>query len=97
MSEPDSKKQHRNWLPVALLTGFVVYLASFGPACWLLPVNHQLATPCNIVYAPVVWVGLHGPEPVRNSVLRFANLGVHQGQVFLWGNQLLYRRFPVFL
>lgn len=97
MSELDSKKQHRIWMPIALLAGFVVYLASFGPACWLLAVNHDLAAPYRFAYAPAIWLGSYGPEPVRNSILHYANLGLRQGQVHLWNNQLWYQRLPVFL
>lgn len=84
-------------MPLALLAGFVVYLASFGPACWLLAVNDNLVTPYRFAYAPAIWIGSHGPEPVRNSIVRYANLGLRQGQVFLWDNQLSYLRLPVFL
>lgn len=96
MSEPDSKKRRSNWMPLALLVGLVAYFASFGPACWLLAVNHSLVTPYRFAYAPAIWVGSYGPDPVRNSIVRYANLGLRQGHVFLWDNQLSYQRFLAF-
>ena len=71
------------WI-VAVLVGVpVLYVLSFGPACWLalngrLPPRGYGMSPAQMrFYDPVFWIMHSGPEPVRGALAWYNELWVH--------------------
>ena len=77
-------RSRRFWGVVLLLP--VLYVASFGPACWLISyVGVGIARPnppiravdwISMAYVPVGQMALHGPDFVAQSLAWYATLGV---------------------
>jgi len=79
------RKQRPQWpLLAATLIGLpVLYVASFGPACWIVryayehghlgdmgfPIRAYLA-----VYAPLIWLKDYGPVPLAETLRWYAGL-----------------------
>ena len=61
------------WI-VALLVGLpVLYVASFGPACWLADrYSDRCLHPVAYVYRPFVAIANSSPEPIRIRVARYS-------------------------
>src|SRR5262249_14434636 len=61
-----------SWIVALLIALPVMYVASFGPACWLCEnrtLNQQSAW---IAFRPLTWLCAHGPKPVRASLRQYA-------------------------
>jgi hypothetical protein len=59
---------------IALVAPPLLYLASFGPACWISSHTGQGADFVSIVYQPVFSVWWNGPKPCDRFVARYATL-----------------------
>ena len=70
----------REWwakrLAAVLLVSPVLYVVSFGPACWLLRGNRENAPR---LYWPVGWVLMYGHPAFRPPILWYAMLGISDG------------------
>jgi hypothetical protein len=68
----DRKRPVWPWI-VALLIGLpVLYVASFGPACWLSSQSGCGANIVSIVFQPVFSVWWNGPKPFDRFVAKYA-------------------------
>jgi len=64
------------WIAAMLVGLPVLYVASFGPACWMLSNDLVSYDHVNRVYRPLVQLAVHGPEGVQKpirSYVRFWN------------------------
>ena len=70
----DRKRPVWPWI-VAVLTGLpVIYVASFGPAVWVMDSVGSGNITVSVVYRPMLALIRHGPPPLSNAILRYANL-----------------------
>lgn len=56
----------------------VLYVASFGPACWITSSINFGEPMIPIVYRPVIWA-MRGPKPIREAVFRYSLLSAADG------------------
>jgi hypothetical protein len=82
----DRKKPPWPW--IAVLVGLpVLYVASFGPACWLTarPLLSEVRTPhpAMSAYIPIGYIGNHAPLAVRTVVFKYAWLCVARDEYIL--------------
>jgi hypothetical protein len=62
------------WI-VALLIGLpVVYVASFGPACWLCERGILGQRNAWVAYRPIGWTWSNGPRAVRRAIAGYCGL-----------------------
>ncbi len=72
MSE-DRKRRIWPWV-LALLIGLpVVYVASFGPACWLLPVNSGTCRAVSHIYRPMIVSMIYGPHWIGRGLWLYSD------------------------
>ena len=63
------------WI-VAVLIGLpVLYVASFGPACWVTSWTRQGYEAVPVVYRPIVWIWNHSPPAVGIALDWYARVG----------------------
>jgi hypothetical protein len=76
MSENRRRPTGIFWVTVVLCGLSIVYVASFGPWCWLMvqqaEIGHE-ATP-TLFYRPILWVWYHCPVPIGDFVGWYASL-----------------------
>jgi hypothetical protein len=64
MSE-EQRESVWQWI-VAMLIGLpLLYVASFGPACWICWRRQWESPTLSVAYAPIIWLMQNGPDPVR--------------------------------
>jgi len=82
------------WIVVLLVGLPVLYIASFGPACWWLSkckipdphldydepldIPHDLAPHAPHVYWPMGWLAAFGPRPISRLLFWYATAGGQQ-------------------
>ena len=74
----DRKKPLWPWIAALLIGLPVLYVLSFGPACWT---KARSSGPSSvprlaIVYVPVGWVGTHSPDWLRRTICWYAHVGM---------------------
>lgn len=67
------------WLVVAVLLLPVLYVGAFGPMVWLyghgfLRDDGAALIAVRFAYAPLLWIGETGPQPVRDAFNWYAEL-----------------------
>jgi hypothetical protein len=62
------------WAVVALIAPPVLYVASFGPACWLTDYSGMGKEIVPMIYKPAIWCSVNGPGPVSAVVNWWAHL-----------------------
>jgi len=68
----DDRKPLWPWI-VALLIGLpVLYVALFGPACWLCENRGLDQRSAWIAFRSCTWLCVHGPKPLRTSLRWYA-------------------------
>jgi hypothetical protein len=60
------------WAVVALIAPPVLYVASFGPACWISSHTGRGADVVSIVFQPVFSVWWKGPKPFDRLIATYA-------------------------
>src|SRR5262245_45893888 len=65
-------RSRRFWI-IAVISS-ILYVASFGPACWITSRVDVGARAVEIVYQPIMQVGFRGPSFVREIVLGYGEL-----------------------
>jgi hypothetical protein len=97
------------WI-AALLVGLpVLYVASFGPACWWFsrsenryPVLSGALRPLPFaprIYFPIGWMNAHGPKFIAKPIEWYATLGTpYVGVRKEWGQEIgvVLQREPIF-
>lgn len=78
------KKPLWPWI-ITLLIGLpVLYVALFGPACWLATSWAPLRGPVNSIYSPAAWASFKTPNAVGKAIIWYANVG---GDVNFYGTE----------
>jgi len=81
MAMPDHKHPTAAfWITVAL-TAVLVYVASFGPACWIVSHAGLSEKLVNGPYWPILWIDCNGPRWLRMKIMAYADLTSAKG----WG------------
>ena len=71
----DHKKPFWPWI-VALLIGLpVLYVASFGPACWITSRANRCASVIGTVYKPMTWAMSSDDETLWRLITWYAEIG----------------------
>jgi hypothetical protein len=52
----------------------LLYVASFGPACWLADKELLPFDPVESAFIPIVQLAMDGPEPFRPAILWYASI-----------------------
>src|SRR5437899_2612492 len=71
------RRSRRFWLVMAILLP-LLYVGSFGPACWFFSRSSEPGgTPVEMscIYWPILWAWYSVPESVGDSIEWFANAG----------------------
>lgn len=74
------RERWANWTAATLFGLPVLYVASFGPACWFATksdgpmVNGEAPRKVSSFYKPLGWTMIKGPKPIANVVKRYATL-----------------------
>ena len=68
----ERKKSGWPWIVGLLIVLPVLYVASFGPACWLGQRDVVSVVFVNAVYGPIVWSMRQGPTPVRRFLRSYS-------------------------
>ncbi len=75
----DHKKPLWPWI-VALMIGLpILYVASFGPACWISSRAPVVVPFVHFSYRPVMWTWCVSPKGVRRLIHEYASLGKARG------------------
>ena len=62
----------------ALLIGLpLLYVASFGPACWISDRMQPEGNIVSLVYRPVLWLWINGPDWIQTGIANYASIGSH--------------------
>ena len=59
-------------LVVAVIGAPVLYLASFGPACWISSRIEPSGETVSLIYRPVAWIIWNGPDWITNPIGAYA-------------------------
>jgi hypothetical protein len=71
----DRQKPTWPWIVAVLIALPVLYIASFGPVCWVAASYRMNGDSLSSVYAPVFWTLNHGPSWLRNAADRYVHVG----------------------
>jgi hypothetical protein len=58
------------WITVTLIS-LVLYVASFGPACWLCHLGYIPVHVVSVTHWPIVWAAWHGPRQLRLLIYKY--------------------------
>jgi hypothetical protein len=79
------RKKTGVWLWIApLLIGLpILYVASFGPACWAVSRIDQFDRELPIIYQPIGWLcfGYDAPPLLEECMAKYARLGMESSEV----------------
>ncbi len=94
----DDRRPLWPWI-MALLIGLpVVYVASFGPACWLTASGHVEKSTLQQLYRPIFYrAGIgHSPIRVRHAIQWWGSLGIPSGKSvgLVWHEPWPFSTFP---
>jgi hypothetical protein len=68
-----SRRSRRFWFAaVAMLPA--LYIASFGPACYLTSRSAISTKSVWMVFRPLIWLGVHGPDTLSRGIIAYAEL-----------------------
>jgi len=73
MSE-ERKRPVWPWVAFLLIGLPVLYVASFGPACWAMDCTRQGHRVVAAVYRPLLWLAVSGPSALSIAIFRYARL-----------------------
>jgi len=77
----ERNKSHSFWITALLVGVPVLYVTSFGPACWITS-RFDVRKPLGFVFRPVMLMWWHGQPPRQDDALdRYSRLAAAPG----WG------------
>jgi hypothetical protein len=62
------------WTTVVVILLPLLYVLSFGPACWITSRTERGGALMPVIYRPITW-RLSGPQPVRDAIHWYASIG----------------------
>jgi hypothetical protein len=65
----------RLWIPPVVISLAILYLVSFGPACWLNQRTGIGGPAIAIAYMPIGWLYAHSNESTHNLIRALASFG----------------------
>jgi len=68
---PRPKRLLWPWIAALLIGLPVLYVASFGPACWLAKSDRLPVRPTAWLYKPLIAATFYGPRPVRRTLRKY--------------------------
>ena len=74
MNNARTKSSFGAWTLVAILVA-LLYLISFGPACWISERTGWDGSIVSTIYQPVLQVAMHGPEIIHSGILLYSKVG----------------------
>lgn len=74
------------WIVATVVAVLVLYVASFGPACWIMTQREAGRHLVAAVYRPVFLAVGHGPIPVSRALYWYANVGIPDDRVIVVPN-----------
>jgi len=97
---PARSRLHWPLLTAALIGLPVLYIASFGPACWIS--SHTLdqgdrawAQALNWIYQPILSLAWSGPSVVQDPIRWYARVGSsHQWEIYHYSGRARWERLP---
>jgi hypothetical protein len=69
------RRSRRFWIATGELLLPVLYIASFGPACWLIDRNIISEQPTRAIYRPIIELVARCDKPIRTAVADHLSLG----------------------
>jgi hypothetical protein len=73
------RKRWAKWTVVGLMAILpVLYVASFGPACWITSWANGGADVVNTVYEPIIWLLENGPDSWAAAVDSYSRVGASE-------------------
>ena len=67
------------WTLAAVVGLPVLYVASFGPWCWITSRLQPSGKVVAAIYSPIIRAGYHGPAIVRESIRWWGSIGMPDG------------------
>ncbi len=68
MSEGRKKPGVAFWATVVVVVLLVAYPLSFGPACWMCERHILGQRAAWLIFRPMTWLCLHGPDPIKATI-----------------------------
>ncbi len=91
----DRKKSGATFWATVVVVGLALYIASFGPACWLVERCIVSARHATIAYDPCLYLESKFPSAVRNSVSAcMSSCGIEAGFTTL-RDEPFWRHYPI--
>jgi hypothetical protein len=77
----EERKQVWPWFVALLIALLLLYVASFGPACWTVSRfgNERIV---NVAYRPVIWIWDNTALPVGGFLRWYSRLGAEKGWIW---------------
>lgn len=79
------------WATVVLVGVPLLYVMSFGPACWIVSRSSLPAETINTGYRPVIWAWERSPDPVVRVIWWYVDAGVPESH---WSGAITSLRSP---
>jgi uncharacterized membrane protein (UPF0127 family) len=79
------RERWAKWMLATMLLLPVLYVTSFGPACWISSRLQPSGKIISTVYSPVIRVWVEGPLTIQELIARFVQVGMRGVSVTIDG------------
>jgi len=79
------RERWAKWMLATMLLLPVLYVTSFGPACWISSRLQPSGTIVSTVYSPVIRVWVEGPLTIQELMSRYVQVGMPGHRVTIDG------------
>jgi hypothetical protein len=79
------RERWAKWTLAAVVSLPMLYIGSFGPACWISRRLQPSGEFVSKVYSPVIQVWIEGPLTIQEVISQFVNLGMAGGHAIIDG------------
>jgi len=69
------------WIVALMMAPPVLYVASFGPACWITSRSSPSGDWLLVAYRPLMWTMEDGPAPASDAIVWYSFVGAAK----IWG------------